>query len=207
MRINTMPDYYVLNPLVGSDLAGHPILPAADGVHRVVEMDEIEARYFLDAGQIAVAPPQPNAPPVRGRPHFARPDDVAAYVGDGPNLLREAVELRTSAAAATPLPLDRFQILLTSSGNGRDMPAQLPDPSQVAAAVVGQRHVIRLTGLTAPGDVVPIDAQYLDIALAEFSVENEFLLVEHRATYWLAVATSLVRVSRMPWTTAPPWAS
>lgn len=193
---NLMTTYYVLNPLIGHELGGNPVRPAADGAHRVVEMAEAQAAFFLDNGVIALAPPQPGAP-VRRRPQFSRPNDVLSYVATAPILLHEAVAIQTSDEGPTLLPIDRYQIQLTSSGNGADMPLALPDPQQ--GGIIGQRHVIRLVRQTTQGDTIPLNTTYLDVALVTFGAEGDWLLIEHRATYWLAVDGTTTQWSRMPW--------
>lgn len=95
------------------------------------------------------------------------------YIDAEPNLLQESDALTTDHTAPTALPIDVYQLQLTSDGTGNAAQAvAIPDPA--TNGIIGQRHLIQAKSIVVPttttatgtltGDGTNITAaDYLDV--------------------------------------------
>jgi hypothetical protein len=115
------------------------------------------------------------------------------YLDAAPELLQDAENVTVSHLAATALPVDAYQILLTTDGAGiAAQVAQLPNPA--SNGIIGQRHLLKCASIAHATDTVSVDKTYLynggTITAVALTTAGAWLLVEHRGAHWTIIDSS-----------------
>jgi hypothetical protein len=121
-----------------------------------------------------------------------------AFFASAPEFLQDQEQVTLSHSVATPLPIDAYQIQLTTDGSGTAAQvAQLPNPT--SGGIIGQRHLIQAASIAHAGDTVSVDKTYLyngaTINAVSLGANGAWILVEHRGAHWTIIDSSASVVS------------
>jgi len=114
------------------------------------------------------------------------------YLDAEPNLLQDVNAGQTSASVTLVLPIDAYQIALTTAAGGAhtDVVA-MPDPT--ANGIIGQRNLVKMAVKTDASDKIHIDTTLLSdgvltVTQVELANVGDWVLLEHRGIKWEIVA-------------------
>lgn len=115
------------------------------------------------------------------------------YLDAEPNLLQDVNAGTTSASESLVLPVDAYQVSLTTAIGGvhTDLVA-LPDPA--TNGIIGQRNLVKIAALGNAGDKIDIDVTLLTqaaltVSKVELAVVGDWVLIEHRGSKWEIIAS------------------
>lgn len=115
------------------------------------------------------------------------------YMDAEPVLKQDSNSGTSSHSSTLVLPIDAYQIKVTTSGNGgaggNDTVA-MPDPA--TNGIIGERHLVKLAALGHAGDHLLIDKTLLanggTIAAVTMTAVGDWVLLEHQGPVWWIVA-------------------
>jgi hypothetical protein len=127
-----------------------------------------------------------------------REGSLNTYLQQAPELLQDAWHLTTSHLAGINMPIDAYQVQLTTDGSANAAQSLvLPNPATAGNGIIGQRHLVNLENRANASDTVSLATTYLKESdgtttpsTVILSANGKWALLEHRGSYWMIVASA-----------------